>query len=97
MSDKEATTGDVKLYRERPLCCIVRVIDTPDYPEMWLYKLKILAILNGRDFGKAGEDFSVSRTKGDGGCMASWCLFEIDSEYAKDWLKRCNVDLASVI
>lgn len=97
MSDKEANPGEIKLYRESPSCYIVRVTETPDDPEMWLYKLKILAILDGYDFKEIGKEFTVSRTKGSGGGMAGWYLFDIDDSYAKDWLKRCNVDLASVI
>ncbi len=88
---KEGNAGEIKLFRERPYCAVVKIISTPDTEEMWKYDLKVLKVLEGKF--EDGEEFSVSKSK-ECGQMAGWDLWDLDDSYAVDWMRRGGVSKA---
>ncbi len=98
MSELEAKSGDIMLYRERPECFVVKVLSAEIVGEMLEYEFEILKVLESFSESPTpvGEIFFTSRHK-EYGAMAGWHLFDLDDWYAKDWLKRTGVELSEVI
>ncbi len=96
MSTKEANAGEIRLYRERPECYVVRIISTPNDEKMWQYECKILKVLDTDMDTKEGEVFTASESK-ECGNQGLWSMWKLTDSYAADWLKRCNVNVAEIV
>ncbi len=92
--NKEGNSGEIKLYRERPECLVVKILSTPDTDEMWEYEIEVLKVLEGRS--RLGEKFVVAKNK-EYGSQGLWHFFDLDSDYAKEWLARSGIELSEFL